>query len=70
MGTGGSFPGDKVSGAYTDHTRACGAKVKNVWICTSIALYVFVAWYLIKHRDNFTITLPRPAAAMYDISLM
>jgi len=31
--------------------------VKNVWSCTSTYLYVFTAWCLIKHRDNFTFYL-------------
>jgi len=29
------------------------AEVKNVWSYTSTALYVFMAWSIVKHRDNF-----------------
>jgi len=42
--------GVKRLGLEADHSPPSMTKVKNVWICTSIALYVFVAWYLIKHR--------------------
>jgi hypothetical protein len=38
-GTGDSFPESKAAGA---------------WSYTSIPLYVFMAWCLVKHRDNFT----------------
>jgi hypothetical protein len=57
MGTGTSFPRGKVSRArsWPPHPSA---KVKNAWCCTSIPKYVFMAWCLVKHRDNFTFTLP------------
>jgi hypothetical protein len=32
-------------------------EVINVWSCTSTPQYVFMVWWLIKHRDNFTFTL-------------
>jgi hypothetical protein len=50
MGTGGSFPGDKAAGA---------------WSYTSTPPYVFMALCLVKHRDNYTFSLPRlgPAVA-------
>jgi hypothetical protein len=31
---------------------------KNAWSYTFTPQYVFMAWYLVKHRDNFTFTLP------------
>jgi hypothetical protein len=31
---------------------------KNEWSYTSIPQYVFTAWYLVKHRDDFTFTTP------------
>jgi hypothetical protein len=30
--------------------------VKNVWNFTSILPYVFMAWCLVKHKDNLTFT--------------
>jgi hypothetical protein len=30
---------------------------KNAWSYTSTPQYVFMAWCLVKHRDNFTFTL-------------
>jgi hypothetical protein len=33
-------------------------KSKNEWRYTSTPQYAFMAWYLAKHRDNFTFTLP------------
>jgi len=30
------------------------AEVKNAWSYTSTPQYVFIAWCLVKHRDNFT----------------
>jgi len=29
---------------------------KNAWSYTSTPQYVFMAWFLVKHRDNFTFT--------------
>jgi hypothetical protein len=29
------------------------AEVKNAWNCTSTHPYVFMAWFLVKYRDNF-----------------
>jgi hypothetical protein len=39
-----------------DHSPPSGAKVKNVWSYTSILPYMYMAWYLIKHRENFAFT--------------
>jgi hypothetical protein len=38
-----------------DHPPPCSAKVKKAWSNTSISPYVFTAWYLVKHSDNFTL---------------
>jgi hypothetical protein len=40
-----------------DHSPPSTAEVKNMWHYTSIPQYTFMAWYLLKHRDNFTFTL-------------
>jgi len=33
------------------------AEVKNAWRHTLLPQYAFMAWCLVKHRDNFTFTL-------------
>jgi hypothetical protein len=30
------------------------AEVKNTWSYTSTLPYLFMAWYFVKYRDNFT----------------
>jgi hypothetical protein len=37
-----------------DHSPPSNAEVKNMWSYTSSPLYIFMAWYLVKHRDKFT----------------
>jgi hypothetical protein len=54
MGTRDSFPGVKRSGREADHSPPYSAEVKNAWSYTSIPKYVFMAWCLVKHRDDFT----------------
>jgi hypothetical protein len=44
-------------GHEADHSPPSSAKVKNVWSYTSTPQYVFMAWCLVKHKDNFTFTL-------------
>jgi hypothetical protein len=44
----------RVTGREADHSPPSGVEVKNAWSCTSCHPYVFVAWYLVKPRDNFT----------------
>jgi hypothetical protein len=54
MGTGDSFPGGKAVGGKGDHSPPSTAEVKE---CVELYLhsqYVFKAWCLVKHRDNFT----------------
>jgi hypothetical protein len=44
------------SGVFeADHSPPSIAEVKNAWSHTSTLPYVFMAWYLVKHR-NFTFT--------------
>jgi hypothetical protein len=45
--------GIKRVGREADHSLPFSAEVKN----TSTRQYVFMAWYLVKHRDNFTFYL-------------
>jgi hypothetical protein len=37
-----------------DQSPPSSAKVRNAWSYTPTPQYVFVAWCLVKHRDNFT----------------
>jgi hypothetical protein len=60
----------KQPGYEADHSPPSIADVKNVWnytytppICLhgmvlNLAMDSFMTWYLVKHRDNFTLTLP------------
>jgi hypothetical protein len=48
--------GVKRSGLEADKSPPSTAKVKSAWIYTSTPQCVFMAWYLIKQRDNFTLT--------------
>jgi hypothetical protein len=53
--------GVKRPGRKADHSLPSTAEVKNAWSYTSIPQYTFMAWCLVKHRDNFTLryfTLP------------
>jgi hypothetical protein len=49
----GSLRGLKWPGREADHSLPCIAQVKNEWIYTSTPPSVFMAWYLIKHRDSY-----------------
>jgi hypothetical protein len=40
-----------------DHLPPSSVEVKNAWSYTSTPQYVFMAWCLVKHRDNFTLYL-------------
>jgi hypothetical protein len=50
--------GVKRPGREADHSPPSSAEVKNAWSYTSTPPYVFMAWCLVKHRDNFTLPLP------------
>jgi len=41
----------KRSWREADHSPPSSSEVKNAWSCTSTPHYVFMAWYLVKHRD-------------------
>jgi hypothetical protein len=67
--TGTLSRGVKRPGREANHSPVSSVKVKNGWSCTSTPQYVFMAWYLVKHGDNFTLPVhlqctwrrPRPA---------
>jgi hypothetical protein len=48
-------PGVKGQGCEADHSPPSSAEVK-AWSYTFTSIYVFMSWYLIKHRDSFTFT--------------
>jgi hypothetical protein len=48
--------GIKRPGVEADHSHPSSAEFKNVWSYTSTPQYIFMAWCLVKHRDNFTFT--------------
>jgi hypothetical protein len=56
MGATGSFPRVKRSEREADHSPPSTAEVTNVYGYTSTPQYVFMAWCLVKYRDNFTFT--------------
>jgi hypothetical protein len=39
-----------------DHSPPSSAESRNVWSYTSTPQYIFMAWCLVKHKDNFTFT--------------
>jgi hypothetical protein len=48
--------GVKRPGLEADHSSPSSADVKNAWSYTFTPQYVFMAWCLVKHGDNFTFT--------------
>jgi hypothetical protein len=53
MGTGGSFSGVKRPRRESDHSPPSSAYIKE---CVELYIqYVFMEWFLVKHRDNFTL---------------
>jgi len=50
---GAIFPGVKRPELEADHSLLSSAKAKNAWRCTSIPPCVFMAWFLVKHKDSF-----------------
>jgi len=45
------------------------AKVKNVWSYTSTLQYIFIAWYLLKHKNNFTFTPETSMSCLFCMQL-
>jgi hypothetical protein len=48
--------GVKRPGREADHSPHLVPRSKNEWSYTSTPQYAFMAWCLVKHRDNFTFT--------------
>jgi hypothetical protein len=49
----GPFPRLKRPGREADHSLPSSVEVKNAWSYTSTPQYVFMEWYLVKHKDNY-----------------
>jgi hypothetical protein len=54
MEGGALSPEVKRSGRESDHSPPSSAEVKNAWSYTSTPQYAFMAYYLVKNRDNLT----------------
>jgi hypothetical protein len=52
---GGLSLGIKWPDHESDHSPPSSVQVKNAWSYTSTPQYAFMAWCLVKHRDNFTL---------------
>jgi hypothetical protein len=48
--------GAKLLGREVDLSPPSTGEVKNAWSYASIPQYVFMAWCLVKHRNNFIFT--------------
>jgi hypothetical protein len=57
MGIQGSYLGSKAAGAWKYHSLPTRAKVKNAWSYTVTPQQLFLEWYLVTNRDNFTFHL-------------
>jgi len=57
VGTWGSFPRIKQPVCEADHSHPSSAEVKDAWSYTFTSPYIFMVWYLVKHRDSFTLIL-------------
>jgi hypothetical protein len=51
------LPLGKEEGCEADHSSP-SAEVNKAWLYTFTPQYTFMAWCLVKYRDNFTFTLP------------
>jgi len=58
--TGSLSPGVKRPGCEADHSPQSSAEVKNVCNYTSTHPYVFIPWYLIKHRTRVEVYFNSP----------
>jgi hypothetical protein len=59
MGTGALSLDLKRPGREADHSPPSSAEFENAWSYTSTPQYVFMAWCLVKHRDNFIFYQPQ-----------
>jgi hypothetical protein len=53
---GALSPGVKRPYREANHSPFSSSEVKNAWSYTSTPQYIFMKWYLVKNRHNFTFT--------------
>jgi hypothetical protein len=53
MGTRAVTAGEKWPGRETDHSPPSSTEVKNACSYTSISQNIFMAWWLVKQKNNF-----------------
>jgi hypothetical protein len=58
IGHGGVSPGVKWLWREAGHSTPYSVEVKNAWSYTSTPPHIFMAWCLVKHRENFILPLP------------
>jgi hypothetical protein len=56
--------GVKRPGREADHSPPSSTEVKIAWSYTSTPQYVFMAWCLVKYRDNFTFTFQEASSVL------
>jgi hypothetical protein len=61
--------GVKQPGREADHSPPSSAEVKNWWSYTSTPQYVFMAWFLVKHRENFSFTFDKHLQAVGELKV-
>jgi hypothetical protein len=66
---GALYLGVKRLGREADHLLASCTEVKNALSYTSTPQYVFMAWCLVKHRDNFPLLLPFSSSLYISVPL-
>lgn len=54
----GLFPLGIKQGHEADHSPPSKAKFNNTWSLASIPQFIIMAWWLIKHKDSFTVYIP------------
>jgi hypothetical protein len=57
LGTAFISSGVERPGREADHSLPSSAAIKNTWSCTSTPPYIYMAWCLVYHRDNFAFTI-------------
>jgi len=63
--TCGSFRGSIAAGARSYHLTPSSVEFNNEWSYASSVPYVFVAWRLIKHMDNFKFAVPNQTLSLF-----
>jgi hypothetical protein len=59
------YQGVQRPGREADHSPPSSVEVRNAWSDTSTSQYVFMECCLVKHRDNFTLSLLLPLSILF-----